>query len=228
MLHFLIAHRYLALFLYVFIEEAGIPLPVPGDVSILVVSSLKNVNYFGVVFFVVTATLFGSSILYFISYKLGRPFLDKFGPKIKVTPERTQKIQKWMEKYGGPAIVVGRLIPGLRTVTSIAAGIFRMPFKTFFIFTGIAAWIWATIYYIVGKVFGHNYKSIIKIFPHQFPINIFTISLFLIAIFILIRRQKLRKDLLRPVAVFNYLKKRPIILVLVLLLVLIILLAAIF
>ena len=228
MLHFLIVHRYLALFLYVFIEEAGIPLPVPGDVSILVVSSLENVNYFGVAFFVITATLFGSSILYFISYKFGRPFLDKLGSKIKVTPERTQRIQKWMEKYGGPAIVIGRLTPGLRTVTSIAAGIFRMPFKTFFIFTGIAAWIWATIYYIVGKVFGHNYKNIIKIFPHQFPINIFTITLFLVAIFILLRRKQLREDLIKPIEAVSYLKKRPVILAIIILLALIILLAAIF
>jgi len=227
MLEFLTAHRYLALFLYVFIEEAGVPLPVPGDISILVVSTLKNVNYVGVAFFVICATLFGSSILYFISYKFGRTFLDKFGPKIKVTPQRTEKIQKWMEKYGGPAIVIGRLTPGLRTVTSIAAGIFRMPFRTFLIYTGIAAWIWATIYYIIGKTFGANYKSLINIFPHQFPINILTITLFLAAIFVVLRRKKLREDIIRPLKAIKYLKKRPALLIPVLILALIIFLAAI-
>ncbi len=227
MLQFLIAHRYLALFLYVFVEEAGIPLPVPGDVSILVVSTLKNVNYIGVAFFVITATLFGSSILYFVSFKFGRPFLDKFGSKIKVTPERTERIQKWMKKYGGPAIVIGRLTPGLRTVTSIAAGIFQVSFRTFFIYTAVAAWIWATIYYTIGKIFGKNYKSIIHLFPHQFPINIFTITLFLAAIFIVLRRKTLREDLIKPVEAFNYLKKRPGFWVLLLILALIIFLAAI-
>lgn len=227
MLDFLTAHRYLALFLYVFTEEAGVPLPVPGDVSILVVSTLKNVNYVGVSFFVITATLFGSSILYFVSYKFGRPFLDKFGSKIKVTPARTEKIQKWMEKYGGPAIVLGRLTPGLRTVTSITAGIFQMPFRTFFIYTGIAAWIWATIYFTLGKLFGKNYKNIIHLFPHQFPINIFTITIFLAAIFIVLRRKTLREDLIKPLEAYNYLKKRPILLVLVLSLIFIIFLAAI-
>jgi len=228
MLDFLIAHRYLALFLYVFIEEAGVPLPVPGDVSILAVSTLSNVNYFGVAFFVITATLFGSSILYFVSYKFGRAFLDKFGSKIKVTPQRAEKIQKWLAKYGGPAIVIGRLTPGLRTVTSIAAGVFKVPFRTFFIYTGIAAWIWATIYYTVGKIFGENYKSIVNIFPHQFPINIFTITLLLVAIFLILRRKRLSRDLIKPLEVVAYLKKRPIFLFLLLFLLLVVLLAAIF
>lgn len=227
MLEFLTAHRYLALFLYVFIEEAGVPLPVPGDISILVVSTLKNVNYVGVAFFVICATLFGSSILYFISYKFGQPFLDKFGPKIKVTHERTEKIQKWLLKYGGPAIVIGRLTPGLRTVTSIAAGIFQVPFRTFFIYTGIAAWIWATIYYIIGKTFGANYKSLTNIFPHQFPINILTITLFLAAIFVVLRRKKLREDIIRPLRTIEYLKKRPVLLIPALILALIIFLAAV-
>lgn len=231
MLGFLIAHSYLALFIYVFVEEAGIPLPVPGDVSILVVSTLSNygrVNYFGVVFFVVVATLFGSSILYWVSQRFGRPFIDHFGPKIKITPQRVEKIQNWLEKHGGPAIVIGRLTPGLRTVTSIAAGVFKVPFRTFFIYTGIAAWIWATIYYSIGKIVGKNYKNIVNIFPHQFPINIFTITLLLVAIFVILRRKKLNRDLIKPLTVVNYLKKRPILLFLLLFLLLVVLLAAIF
>ena len=228
MLDFLILHRYLALFLYVFVEEAGVPLPIPGDVSILVVSTLPNVNYFGVCFFVITATLFGSSILYFISYKFGRAFLDKFGSKIKVTPERTERIQKWLNRYGGPAIILGRLTPGLRTVTSIAAGIFEIPFRTFFAYTGIAAWIWATIYYTIGKLFGKNYKHVTNFFPHQFPINVFTITLFLVAIFLILRRKKLSRDFIQPIKLINYIKKRPLFLALIAILILILILAGVF
>jgi len=228
MLDFLILHRYLALFLLLFVEEAGVPLPIPGDVSILVVSTLPNVNYFGVCFFVITATLFGSSILYYISYLFGRPFLDRFGPKIRVTNQRVERFQKWLNKYGGPAIILGRLTPGLRTVTSIAAGIFEIPFRTFFVFTGIAAWIWATVYYIVGKLFGHNYKNVIHLFPHQFPINIFTITLFLVAIFLILRRKRLSRDFIKPIKFINFIKKRPILLALIAILILILILAGVF
>jgi len=213
--------------LLIFVEEAGVPLPIPGDVSILVVSTLPNVNYLGVCFFVITATLFGSSTLYYISYRFGHPFLDRLGPKIRVTPQRVERFQKWLNKYGGPAIILGRLTPGLRTVTSIAAGIFEIPFWTFFVYTGIAAWIWATVYYILGKFFGHNYESVIHLFPHQFPINIFTITLFLVAIFLILRRKRLNRDFIQPIKLINYIKKRPLLLVLIAILILVLILAVI-
>ena len=151
MLEIIEQYSYLGLFLILFIEEGGIPLPIPGDIFIATASALPNANYFLIVFTVVTATLAGSTILFTLAKKFGYNLLLKYGKYIRVTPDKIKKIEKWFEKYGGAAIVVGRLIPGLRIITPAAAGLFGVSYKAFFVYTAAAAFIWANVYFFVGK-----------------------------------------------------------------------------
>ena len=145
---------YFGLFLILFVEEGGIPLPVPGDIFIATVSALPHSNYFMIVLTTVSATLFGSTILFTLANKFGQKLLKKYGKYIKITPEKIKKIERWFEKYGGWAIVIGRLIPGLRIVTPVVAGLFGVSYKTFWLYTAIAAFIWANIYFVIGRFFG--------------------------------------------------------------------------
>src|SRR3990167_5377641 len=97
---------YFVLFLILLVEEGGIPLPVPGDIFIAAVSALPKSNYFLIILTVVFATLLGSTILFTLAQKIGQPLIIKFGPKIKITPQKIKKFERWFEKYGGWAIVV--------------------------------------------------------------------------------------------------------------------------
>ena len=137
-------------------------MPIPGDVFIATVAALPNSNYFLVVAVVMTATLTGSTILFTLARKIGNKLLIKFGKYIKVTPQKVKKIEKWFEKYGGLAIVIGRLIPGLRIITPIVAGTFEVSYKTFWFYTTIAALIWANIYFLVGKFFKEIFFPLIS------------------------------------------------------------------
>ena len=152
---------YFGLFLILFVEEGGVPLPVPGDIFIAAVSALPDSNYFLIVLTVVLATLLGSTILFTIAQKIGHPLIVKLGPKVKITPQKIKKIERRFEKYGGWAIVIGRLIPGLRIVTPVVAGLFGVSYKTFWLYTAIAAFIWANIYYVLGRFFGSILFAII-------------------------------------------------------------------
>ena len=152
---------YFGLFLILFVEEGGIPLPLPGDIFIAATSALPKSNYFLIVLAVIFATLAGSTILFTVAQKIGHPLIFKYGSKIRITPEKIKKIEKWFGKYGGWAIVVGRLIPGLRIVTPIVAGLFGVSYKTFWLYTAIAAFIWANIYYVLGRFFGSVLSDII-------------------------------------------------------------------
>lgn len=145
---------YLGLFIVILIEEAGVPLPIPGDIFIATAAALPNSNYFLIVLTIMVATLSGSTILFTVSQKIGHRLLVRYGKYIKATPQKVKKIEKWFEKYGGLAIVIGRLIPGLRTVTPIAAGLFNVSYKSFWLYTALAAFIWANIYFVIGKFFG--------------------------------------------------------------------------
>lgn len=153
MLDFIETYSVLGLFLILFIEEAGVPLPIPGDIFIAITSGLPNSNYLLIVSTVTIATLTGSTILFTLAKKIGNPLILKYGKYIKITPDKIKKVEKWFTKYGGWAIVIGRLIPGLRIITPIVAGLFGVNYKTFWLYTIIAALIWANIYFIIGKFF---------------------------------------------------------------------------
>lgn len=154
MLEFFTRFSPIGLFTIIFAEESGVPLPIPGDIFIATASALPKANYLLIVAIVTIATLIGSTVLFTISKKIGNKLLIKYGKYIKVTPQKVKRIEKWFEKYGGFAIVIGRLIPGLRIVTPVVAGLFDISYKTFWIYTAIAAFIWANIYFIIGRFFG--------------------------------------------------------------------------
>ena len=147
-------YSYIGLFLLLFAEEDGIPLPIPGDLFIASVAALPKSNYFLIVATVVSATLAGSTILFTLAKKFGHKLLLKYGKYIRITPLKIKRAEIWFGKYGGAAIVIGRLIPGLRIVTPAVAGLFDVSYKTFWIYTAAAAFIWANIYYVIGKFFG--------------------------------------------------------------------------
>lgn len=153
MLEFVQHYSLFALFVILFIEEGGIPLPVPGDIFIATVAGFPKTNYFALVATVVCATLAGSTILFSLSRTLGNKLLAKFGKFIKLTPDRVKKVEGWFKKYGGATIVAGRLLPGLRIVTPFVAGLFKVDYKTFWAYTALAAFIWANIYFVLGRFF---------------------------------------------------------------------------
>ncbi|HEY5601058.1 MAG TPA: DedA family protein [Patescibacteria group bacterium] len=146
-------YSYFGLFLILLIEESGIPIPIPGDLFIAATAALPDSNYLFIVTTVTISTLVGSTILFSLSKNFGYKLLLKYGKRIKFTPEKIKRIQKWFEKYGMWAIVIGRLIPGLRTVTPFTAGLFNLTYKKFWVSTLLAALIWANVYYLIGRFF---------------------------------------------------------------------------
>ena len=160
MLELVEQYSYLGLFLILLAEESGIFLPIPGDIFIASVAALPNSNYFLVVAVTMTATLAGSTILFTLATKFGHKLLVKFGKYIKITPVKIKKVEKWFEKYGGAAIVIGRLIPGLRIVTPFVAGLFGVSYKAFWLYTILAAFIWANIYFVIGRFFLNILRTI--------------------------------------------------------------------
>lgn len=155
-------YSYLGLFAILFVEEGGIPLPIPGDIFIAAAAALPNSNYFLVVATVILATLSGSTILFTLSRTFGHKLLTKYSKHLKITPGKIKKVDVWFKKHGGKTIVIGRLIPGIRTITPFTAGLFGVSYKTFWLYSAVAAFVWANIYYAVGRLFGNLLSTIIN------------------------------------------------------------------
>jgi membrane protein DedA with SNARE-associated domain len=166
-------HLYVALFLLLFIEEAGIPLPVPGDTIILLAGaevSSGQASAPTVVSLVVLATLCGSSILYWVSRLGGMVVLGRVCRFAHIPEQRVEGVGRWLRRHTGPVIVFGRLTPGFRTITSIAGGTFAVSYVPFLVYTGISATIWAALYVLLGAVISDFYRTVAAYLSRPSPL----------------------------------------------------------
>lgn len=160
---FLELHQYKALALLIGVEEAGVPLPLPGDLAIAFMGyqvSLGRANPVTVVLVTIASATAGASLLYWIARVLGGRLIVKVGGFLHLTPERQIRIEAWFDKYDAPVIIFGRLVPGLRIAVAAAAGIAKVNFWKFFVYTAISATIWAVVYTSLGWALGRHYRRL--------------------------------------------------------------------
>lgn len=124
----------LAIALLLLVEEAGVPLPVPGDVALLIAGhriAQGDMDLARTLLLLVGATLIGSSALYWVGVRYGRPLLYRFGGHLGLRQDRLDTIGGWLRRRSWVAVLIGRVTPGLRIVTPLAAGAFGVPFRVF-------------------------------------------------------------------------------------------------
>ena len=102
----------------------------------------------------VLGSLAGAFVNYYLALWLGKPFLEKYGKYFFVKPEPLAKACSLFNKYGAPTTFVCRLVPVIRQLISIPAGVSRMPLVSFAVFTGLGAGIWTAILALVGYGLG--------------------------------------------------------------------------
>jgi membrane protein DedA with SNARE-associated domain len=172
--HFVREHQALGLFLVVFAEELGIPLPAPGDVAIAwggYLTTTGAIAYPLAYVAVIGGAVTGSFCLYSLSRRFGHPFIVRFGRYIGLYPERLQRAERIFQRWGPWAIIVGRHIPGMRIVLSALAGVLEIKARVFVPCVFVSASIWAAIFLEIGRVLGRNSRFLFRLFPsHLFPL----------------------------------------------------------
>lgn len=161
-LAFVVAHQYSGLFLLLVVEEAGVPLPLPGDTLIMylgVRAMAGQANAVLTIAIVSAAATIGSSALYWLARRGGRPALRRYGRFLHLHPERVDRMQARFQRWGVWAIIVGRLIPGLRTPTSVMAGLFDVPYRVFAPSTAVSALLWALFYFYFGALLAPQWRA---------------------------------------------------------------------
>jgi membrane protein DedA with SNARE-associated domain len=104
------------------------------------------------------AAALGSSILYEVMRRGGRPLLARYGRYLHLDAPRVAQLERQFRRHGALAIFVGRLVPGFRTPTTIMAGIFGVPYRTFVPSTTLAAVIWAAAYFYLGAALERGWR----------------------------------------------------------------------
>ncbi len=160
---FLQRWHYLGLFVVILAEEAGVPLPIPGDLFIAAMGFLASTGRasFPPAAAVVTgATVLGASLLYLLSRHAGHRLLSWAGRWLGYSPVKQARLEARLQRHGLLTVVVGRLIPGLRIVMTVVAGALRMRHRTFAAGTLLAGLLWATIYFWLGYLLGAGYQRL--------------------------------------------------------------------
>ena len=157
------------LFVFVFmaVESSFIPFPsevvmVPagflaarGELALAPLPALAAAIAVGVL-----GSLAGAFANYYLALWLGRPFLERYGKYFFVKPEPLARACEVFNRYGAATTFVCRLVPVIRQLISIPAGISRMPVASFALFTGLGAGIWTAILSAVGFAIGRSTADI--------------------------------------------------------------------
>jgi membrane protein DedA with SNARE-associated domain len=125
--------------------------PVPSEIVIPPAAFLAaqgKLSFTGVVLAGVLGSYLGSAVTYWASRLIGRPLIVKYGRFVLVTPKKLEQAEQWLARYEAGGVFFARLLPVVRHLISIPAGVVRMNFGLFSLMTiaGSALWCWILAY----------------------------------------------------------------------------------
>ena len=142
----------------ILVESAGIPFP--GETMLLAVSAYAaqgRLDIRLVVALGALGALLGANLGYAIGYLGGRPFVERMGRFLRIGPAHFARSELFFARYGAPTVLFARFVLGLRTWASVMAGMSRMPFWTFQLFSAIGAVAWAIVIGAAGFTLGASW-----------------------------------------------------------------------
>lgn len=102
----------------------------------------------------------GGVIAYFLGFFGGRPVLNRYGRLVLLSPAELERGEIWFGKYGDWVVLVTRLLPAIRSFIALPAGVVRMPFWRFLLFSAIGSIIWTTALALIGHALGQHWQSV--------------------------------------------------------------------
>lgn len=152
---------YWALFFGMVLESAGIPLPseiiLPFGGYLV---AIGRVSLVGALAAALAGGIAGGVLLYLIGLYGGRPLLVRYGRYVLIREHHLDDADRWFARYGGWSVFVGRLLPGVRTYISLPAGIARMPFGRFLLYSLLGSAPWTLGLLLAGRALGSHWQSI--------------------------------------------------------------------
>lgn len=170
------------------VESSFIPFPSELVVPPAAYKAMQPDSGLNIVFIVIFATigaLVGAFINYFLAKLLGRPIVYKFadsrlGHFLLLDSDKVTKAERFFLEHGAVSTLVGRLIPAIRQLISIPAGLSKMKLWAFALFTAIGATFWNIILAVLGYI-AHGQKDLIQTYSHELSIGLVALGVLFIA-----------------------------------------------
>ncbi|MCF6205479.1 MAG: DedA family protein [Sulfurovum sp.] len=185
---------YWGIFLLMFLESTFFPFP--SEVIMIPAGYLAykgEMNLYMVVLVGIVGSVAGALFNYYIAMHFGRAFLLKYGRYFFIKPETLDKLEAFFQKHGELSTFNGRLIPGIRQLISLPAGLARMNLTRFVFYSALGAGIWVIVLVALGYLLGSN-EALISEYLHTATL-IALISVVFITIFYIVRQKRKEKIL---------------------------------
>jgi membrane protein DedA with SNARE-associated domain len=150
-------YGYLVVFFGVMLGCSGIPFPSAAILlaaGVLIQQGHLHLGF--VIGFGILGAIIGNQIGYWAGHRGGRAFVLRWGRYAKITPERLERVEHLLARYGGKAVFASRFFSITRVFGALVAGTSRMRFGTFLFSSILSGVVWATAVVIVGYLFGHT------------------------------------------------------------------------
>ena len=183
---------YMGIFLLMMIESSFIPFP--SEIVLIPAGYLAQQGEMSISLIFLAALLgsmMGAFINYFGALYIGRTLLMRYGKYFFISNEAMLKMDAFFEKHGPISTFTGRLIPGIRQLISIPAGLSKMSLGSFSFYTALGAGIWSMILIALGYILGEQ-QELITTYLHQ--ITLVTISVLALLISFYVYRQRDKKS----------------------------------
>ncbi|WP_321777510.1 DedA family protein [Sulfurimonas sp.] len=181
---------YLGIFLLMAIESSFIPFP--SEIVLIPAGYLASKGDMSISMIMASAlggSLVGAFINYYLALTLGRKILKRYGRYFFIKESALDKMDGFFAKHGHISTFIGRLIPGIRQLISIPAGLARMNLIVFSTYTALGAGIWALILTMLGYFIGEN-QELIDTYLKQITISVVVVLLLLGSWYAYYQKQK--------------------------------------
>ena len=141
-------------------------LPIPSELILLLTGfnvSLDRFVYIAAILATTVGSLFGALFLYWMGYAFSEERLEflvtKYGKYVGIKLADLQKTAKWFERHGAQLVFFGRLIPLIRSLVSVPAGLTEMKLSKFILFTTLGSATWNSIWITLGFFLGARWQE---------------------------------------------------------------------
>jgi len=160
---FVASYGLLAVFVLMVLESCGFPFPsevIMPTGGLLAATGHIQGGIVAVILAGAVGNLVGSLIAYGLAARFGEPLLLGPGRYVGIRPHHLEMADGWFRRWGLPAVLVGRVLPVIRTYISFPAGLAKIDLKKFSLLTFVGALPWCAALALVGYVLGRNYERI--------------------------------------------------------------------
>ena len=186
---------YLGIALLMFLENIFPPIPSELIMPLAGFTVAKGKLNFGLVVLAgVIGTMLGALPWYYAGKILGeqrlKSWADKYGRWLTISSKDIEKSKRWFDRHGGKAVFICRLVPGVRTLISLPAGISRMPLLPFLVYSTLGTFLWVGLLTYAGYALGDNYEQVEK---YLAPVSKIVLATLVISFIIWFVRRNMRR-----------------------------------